>query len=231
MASSFSRSFTNSGQDLKVLGLGADAKYKNTILSTMNPLNLVHAIQNTVHPPVKDILTGFEGLVRPGEMLLVLGRPGSGCTSLLKVLANQRASFHAIEGELSYGGITPEYMAKHYRGDVGYSPEDDVHFPSLTVRQTLVSFWFHVPHSSRSYLRFQNVSAAARAPHTRSDGRSRKEYVDLIVNILGTVLGLTHAFNTPVGDENIRGVSGGEKKRVSIAEMLSMRVNLACWDK
>lgn len=121
-----------------MLGLGAGVKYQNTILSAINPLNLIPAIQNIMHPPVKDILSGFEGLVRPGEMLLVLGRPGSGCTSLLKVLANQRSSFHAVEGELSYDGITPEYMAKHYRGDVGYSPEDDVHFPSLTVRQTLV---------------------------------------------------------------------------------------------
>ena len=52
-----------------------------------------------------------------------------------------------------------------------------------------------------------------------------------MVDTLGMVFGLTHAFNTPVGDENIRGVSGGEKKRVSISEMMSMRVRLACWDK
>ncbi|KAF8588872.1 pleiotropic drug resistance ABC transporter [Ramaria rubella] len=199
-------------KDLKVVGLGADAKYQDTILSMLNPLNLMHVIQNIRHPPVKDILSGFEGVVRPGEMLLVLGRPGSGCTSLLKVLANQRQGFHAVEGELSYDGITPEYMAKHYRGDIGYSPEDDVHFPSLTVRQTL------------------NVSSASRTPRTRIDGISRKEHVDTVVDTLGTVFGLTHTFNTPVGDENIRGVSGGEKKRVSIAEMMSTHVRLACWD-
>lgn len=125
-------------QDLRVVGLGTDAKYQGTILSAFNPLSLIHWIQTMRHPPVKDILSDFEGVVRPGEMLLVLGRPGSGCSSLLKVLANQRQSFHAVDGKLSYDGITPEYMAKHYRGDLGYAPEEDVHFPTLTVRQTLV---------------------------------------------------------------------------------------------
>jgi ATP-binding cassette subfamily G (WHITE) protein 2 (SNQ2) len=203
---------TDAAQDLRVVGLGAAAKYQDTILSILNPLQLLDAIQNVRHPPVKNILSGFEGVVRPGEMLLVLGRPGSGCSSFLKVLANQRAGFHSVEGQVSYDGITPEYMAKHYRGDIGYSPEDDIHFPSLTVRQTL------------------NVSTATRAPRTRL-GDSRPEYIDAVVDALGTVFGLTHAYNTPVGDENIRGVSGGEKKRVSIAEMMSMRVALACWDK
>ena len=122
------------------MGLGAHAKYQDTIMSALNPLNIFHTIQKMRHPPAKDILSGFEGVVRPGEMLLVLGRPGSGCTSLLKVLANQRRGFHAVSGEISYDGITPEYMNKHYRGDIGYSPEDDIHFSSLTVRQTLVCF-------------------------------------------------------------------------------------------
>lgn len=65
----------------------------------------------------------------------------------------------------------------------------------------------------------------------RADGPTRKEYVDSVVDTLGMVFGLTHAFNTPVGDANVRGVSGGEKKRVSIAEIMSMHVRLACWDK
>lgn len=75
------------------------------------------------------------------------------------------------------------------------------------------------------------MAAASRTPHTRLEGMSRADFVDRIVNTLGTVFGLTHTFDTPVGDENIRGISGGEKKRVSIAEMMSMRVHLACWDK
>ena len=71
-------------------------------------------------------------------MLLVLGKPGSGCSTFLKVLANQHSGYKAVEGEISYDGLSPAYMRKHYRGDLGYSPEDDIHLPMLTVRQTLV---------------------------------------------------------------------------------------------
>jgi ATP-binding cassette subfamily G (WHITE) protein 2 (SNQ2) len=46
-----------------------------------------------------------------------------------------------------------------------------------------------------------------------------------------SVFGLNGVRNTIVGDENFRGVSGGEKKRVSIAEMLSARGRVGCWDK
>ncbi|KZS96568.1 pleiotropic drug resistance ABC transporter [Sistotremastrum niveocremeum HHB9708] len=199
-------------KDLRVVGLGATAKHQDTIFSILSPMRMLDFAKELRHPPKKDILTGFEGTVRPGEMLLVLGRPGSGCTSLLRTLANQRSGFHAVHGEVSYDGITPEYMAKHYRGDVGYSPEDDVHFPSLTVRQTL------------------EVSAATRTPQTRIEGRTRQDFIDSVVETLATVFGLRHTYDTAVGDENIRGVSGGEKKRVSIAEMMSTRVCVACWD-
>jgi ATP-binding cassette, subfamily G (WHITE), member 2, SNQ2 len=130
---------TGFSQDLRITGLGANAVYQPTISSVLNPLNLRHTIQNIIHPPVKDIISGFEGTLQPGEMLLVLGKPGSGCTSLLKVLANQREGFHSINGDLTYDGISPQFMHKHYRGDLGYAPEDDIHFPSLTVHETLVS--------------------------------------------------------------------------------------------
>ena len=56
-------------KDLKVVGLGASASYQPTLGSVLNPLSLIEAINEFRHPPVKDILTGFEGVVRPGEML------------------------------------------------------------------------------------------------------------------------------------------------------------------
>ena len=56
-------------RDLHVTGLGADASYQTTFGSLFNPTHLSGAIRNIRHPPVKDILSGFEGVVQPGEML------------------------------------------------------------------------------------------------------------------------------------------------------------------
>ena len=44
------------------------------------------------------------------------------------------------------------------------------------------------------------------------------------------VLGLSHTYNTKVGDDFVRGVSGGERKRVSVAEMMLAGSPFAAWD-
>lgn len=88
-----------------------------------------------------------------------------------------------------------------------------MHFPTLTVEQTL------------------RFAAKTRAPHQRLGGRSRSDFVSEITDILMTIFGLRHTRKTPVGDNAIRGVSGGEKKRVSISEALATRSLLGAWDK
>src|SRR6478609_9355746 len=85
----------------------------------------------------KIILDNLTGCCRDGEMLLVLGRPGAGCSSFLKVIANLRESYTHIGGEVNYGGIDPETFAKRYRGQVCYNEEEDQHYPTLTTKQTL----------------------------------------------------------------------------------------------
>ncbi|KAJ6552975.1 pleiotropic drug resistance ABC transporter [Mycena capillaripes] len=197
-------------ENLRVQGLGASVSYIETFGSFVNPLRLFYFIKTLRHPRIRDILTGFEGTVRSREMLLVLGRPGSGCTTLLKTLANHRADFHSVDGEVFYDALMPDEIAKRFRGDVQYCPEDDVHFPTLTVGETL------------------RFAATTRAPHTRLG--PRKEYIDIMIDILTTIFGLKHTLKTKVGDAKIRGVSGGEKKRVSIAEALATRSCLGAWD-
>lgn len=56
-------------KDLRVVGLGASASYQSTLGSVLNPFNVLEAINAIRHPPIKDILSGFNGVVRPGEML------------------------------------------------------------------------------------------------------------------------------------------------------------------
>jgi ATP-binding cassette subfamily G (WHITE) protein 2 (SNQ2) len=130
----------------------------------------------------------------------------------LKTIANQREEYHSVEGEVYYDSLTPKEIAKHYRGDVQYCPEDDVHFPMLTVEQTI------------------QFAALTRAPSVRIQ-KTRTQFVNLVTEILTTIFGLKHVRNTPVGDATIRGVSGGEKKRVSIAEALATRSRITSWDK
>lgn len=165
-------------------------------------------------PPVRELLSDFDGCVRPGELLLVLGRPGAGCTTFLKVFANQRSGFEAVEGDMTYGGTGSDEMAKRFRGDVIYNPEDDLHYAKLSVRQTL------------------SFALQTRTPgkEARLDGESRADYISEFLRIVTKLFWIEHTLDTRVGDEFVRGVSGGERKRVSIAEAMITRASVQAWD-
>lgn len=145
---------------------------------------------------------------------MVLGRPGAGCSTLLKALSNQHDEYHSVTGLLHFSSFTSKQVRKHFRGDVIYCPEDDIHFPTLTVEQTL------------------RFAAATRMPSksARLDQVSRKQYEDQVIETLTTIFGLRHVKKTKVGNAAIRGVSGGQRKRVSIAEALATRARLGSWD-
>ncbi|KAH6679698.1 putative ABC transporter CDR4 [Halenospora varia] len=159
------------------------------------------------------ILRNFDGLVRSGEMLVVLGRPGSGCSTLLKTISGETNGFYIdSETTINYQGISMEQMHKDFRGECIYQAEVDVHFPQLTVGQTL------------------EFAAKARAPRNRIPGVTREAYAIHMRDAIMAVFGLTHTLNTKVGNDFIRGVSGGERKRVSIAEAALGGSPLQCWD-
>ena len=61
-------------------------------------------------------------------------------------------------------------------------------------------------------------------------GLSRTEFNASVKDMLLRMLNITHTENTLVGDSFVRGVSGGERKRVSIAEMMTTRARVQCWD-
>ncbi|KAG9242225.1 pleiotropic drug resistance protein, ABC superfamily [Calycina marina] len=152
------------------------------------------------------LIQRFSGVVRSGEILLVLGQPGSGCSTFLRTIANDHTSFLGVTGSLDYSGLTPEEISRQYRGEVSYIPEDDVHFPTLTVRQTLEF-----------------------ALQSKTPKRHRKE-IPRYHEILARVFGISHVLDTLVGNEYIRGVSGGERKRISIVESLAADSSVVAWD-
>ncbi|EHK98954.1 putative ABC transporter CDR4 [Glarea lozoyensis 74030] len=159
------------------------------------------------------ILRNFDGLVKSGEMLVVLGRPGSGCSTLLKTISGETNGFHLDpESNINYQGIPMEMMHNDFRGECIYQAEVDVHFPQLTVGQTL------------------EFAALARTPRNRIPGVTREAYATHMRDVIMAVFGLSHTINTQVGNDFIRGVSGGERKRVSIAEAALGGSPLQCWD-
>ncbi|KAJ1654029.1 ATP-binding cassette transporter snq2, partial [Dispira simplex] len=163
------------------------------------------------HNVTKQIIHNVQGYCRPGEMLLVLGKPGAGCSTLLRVLGNQRKTYTEITGDVSYGGITPKELHKHYKGEVVYNGEEDSHFPTLTVRNTIdFALKMKTPSS--------NVMTHRKA--------IRKSVTDMLISMFG----LQNCADTKVGNEMIRGVSGGEKKRTSIAEQIATSAAITIWD-
>jgi ATP-binding cassette subfamily G (WHITE) protein 2 (SNQ2) len=165
-------------------------------------------------PSTKTILNKFTGCIRPGEMLLVLGRPGSGVSTFLKVIGNQRNGFERVDGKVSYGGESAETMASRFRSEIMYNPEADLHYATLKVKDTL---------------QFA-LQSRAPAPHSRTDGETREDYVREFFQMATKVFWIEHTMETIVGNEFKRGVSGGEKKRVSIAEALVTKASTQCWD-
>jgi ATP-binding cassette subfamily G (WHITE) protein 2 (SNQ2) len=66
----------------------------------------------------KTILHSSSGVMKPGEMCLVIGRPGSGCSTFLKSITNQREGYLSVNGDVSYAGVGWKEMHKLYAGYV-----------------------------------------------------------------------------------------------------------------
>ncbi|KAJ0346712.1 hypothetical protein COL154_007452 [Colletotrichum chrysophilum] len=157
------------------------------------------------------LLDHFKGVCKPGEMVLVLGKPGSGCTTFLKTIANQRAGFTSVTGDVRYGPFTADEF-KRYRGEAVYNQEDDIHHSTLTVEQTL------------------GFALDTKVPAKRPAGMSKNDFKQQVITTLLKMFNIEHTRHTVVGDAFVRGVSGGERKRVSIAEMMITNACVLSWD-
>lgn len=197
-------------KDLSVDVVSAEAAVNENVLSQFNIPK--HIKESRHKPPMRSILKNSHGCVKPGEMLLVLGRPGSGCTTLLKMLANRRRGYKSVQGDVRFGSMSPD-QAKQHRGQIVMNSEEEVFFPSLTVGQTMdfatrLKIPFHLPDGVASPEAF------------------RQETKKFLLESMG----IEHTNDTKVGNEYVRGVSGGERKRVSIVECLATRGSVFCWD-
>ncbi|RGP80689.1 atpase [Fusarium longipes] len=202
-------------KDLSVFGTGAALQLQQTLGDIVQaPLRIGEHLRSGKKEP-KTILHRFDGLLRGGETLIVLGRPGSGCSTLLKTMTGELEGLSVGEQSIiQYNGISQKDMMKEFKGETGYNQEVDKHFPHLTVGQTL------------------EFAAACRMPSNSENlvGKTRAEACTNATKIVMAVCGLSHTYNTKVGNDFIRGVSGGERKRVSIAEMMLAQSPMAAWD-
>lgn len=200
-------------KNLVVSGSGSAAHFQANVASIfMTPFRL-HEYFSFGKKPETKILNRFDGVTKSGEILLVLGRPGSGCSTFLKTIAGE---LHGLkigkDSVVHYNGIVPrtkrlqrfganrqqgipqEQMIRNFKGEIIYNQEVDKHFPHLTVRQTL------------------EFAATVRTPRNHVVAVSRKDNVKQVTAVVMAICGLTHTQNTKVGNDFVRGVSGGERK-------------------
>ncbi|KAE8414536.1 ATP-binding cassette transporter [Aspergillus pseudocaelatus] len=199
-------------KDLSVIGAGAGHQRMHDVPETLQRLSKLANPATWFSrkpPPSRPILQRLTGTIRQGEMLMVVGRPGSGCTTVLKALANMREEYLAMEGDVWYGSMDAGTAKQARANQVAFVGEDDIHFPTLSVSTTL-KFALNTRRST---------SDPDRAQHLQQDLQTVLE-----------LMGLAQAAHVRIGSDHIRGVSGGQRRRVSLAEALCTRASLFCFD-
>ncbi|KAJ8540338.1 hypothetical protein K7X08_030257 [Anisodus acutangulus] len=146
--------------------------------------------ENLFARTTKVLLDNISGEARDGEIIAVLGASGSGKSTLIDGLANRIAK-ESLKGTITLNGEPLD--SRLLKVISAYVMQDDLLYPMLTVEETLM------------------FAAEFRLPRTLSKSKKKMRVQALIDQ-----LGLRNAAKTIIGDEGHRGVSGGERRRVSI---------------
>lgn len=201
-------------QNLNVFGYGAGTDFQKDVANIwLDVADGVRSLLGHSRQRRIDILRDFDGVVNAGEMLVVLGPPGSGCSTFLKALSGEMNGIYTEDtAYFNYQGVSDREMHRRHRGECIYTAEIDVHFPMLTVGDTLT------------------FAANARAPREIPGGVPKSVYTNHVRDVTMAMFGISHTINTRVGNEYVRGVSGGERKRVTISEAALSGAPFQCWD-
>lgn len=181
-------------------------------------------------PRIVSVLKDVTCLIKPGRLTLVLGPPGSGKTSFLRAISGQllrEPGKTFTQGELAYNGRSVASL-KNLPNWVAYASQNDEHMPLLTVRETLDHAF-----KCRKEIRYSDpVRRSAIEAKLGPDGVERLEaFKALDVDVALAVLGLTRCANTVIGNETLKGVSGGERRRVTLGEMLAVGTQILALDE
>lgn len=189
---------------LKFMDVCYKVKLENNGKNHIKKIFSVGATSSGVAATERTILNGITGMVSPGEILAVLGPSGSGKSTLLNALAG-RLRGHCLTGSIL---ANDKKMTKSVLHRTGFVNQDDVLYPHLTVRETLV------------------FCALLKLPNTLS-----KQEKVIIAERAMLEVGLGKCEHTIIGNAFTRGVSGGERKRVSIAHEMLINPSLLILDE
>ncbi|KAJ0075707.1 hypothetical protein Patl1_34363 [Pistacia atlantica] len=183
------------------------------------------------------ILRDVSGIIRPGRMTLLLGPPASGKTTLLLALAGKLDSSLQSSGRVTYNGHEMhEFVSQRTAAYIG---QHDVHIGEMTVRETL-AFSARCQGVGTRYEMLSELSRREKASNIKPDpdidvfmkaAATAGEEASMITDYILKILGLEVCADTLVGDEMVRGISGGQKKRVTTGEMLVGPANALFMDE
>ncbi|KAE8982656.1 Pleiotropic drug resistance protein 1 [Phytophthora rubi] len=186
------------------------------------PTEMMKALQSLTakqHTVTKRILRNVSGVLKPGTITLVLGQPGSGKPSLMKLLSGRfpKDKSVTIQDQVAYNGASAAELHRRLPQLVSYVPQRDKHYPELMVKETLE--FAHAACggelSERDASCLVNGSPEENAEALKAARAMARHHPDVVIQQLG----LENCQNTVVGDAMLRGVSGGERKRVTTGKM------------
>lgn len=204
---------------VKVPDPSALPEQHENFLSQLNfPRRIREVLYRPREAPTRALLRNSYGCVQPGEMLLVLGRPGAGCSTLMRLLGNRdRSDYASVTGEVHYGCMDAD-AARAYSGQICLHVDepgdsDAVMFPTLTVGET-------IDFATRLKIPAQLPAGV------ETEAAFRAEMRDFLLKTLG----LEHTSGTKIGNATVPGLSSDERRSVAIAECLATRGSVFCWD-